>query len=106
LTVIYARAALNDLDEIWEWNCTHRGAEHANDYVNSLRKRMEDLSSDPNLGKVVEADPTYRYLVMRKRPNVDGHVAGYRIDQRTLTIRVLRILHTKQDWRAKLEAGE
>jgi plasmid stabilization system protein ParE len=41
--------------------------------------------------------------MVRKRSKADGHVAAYRIDAETKTVRVLRIYHTKQDWRTYLK---
>jgi plasmid stabilization system protein ParE len=45
LKVVYAVAARRQLDEIWNWNESQYGADHANKYLEFLEQHIEALST-------------------------------------------------------------
>lgn len=100
--VVYARQALNELEEIWNWNATRYGGRHATEYVLFLESEISGLATEYLDGKVVEVNPSLRFLTIKRRSKVDGHVVVYRIDKDSQTVRVLHLFHTKQDWQNKI----
>lgn len=103
LTIIYAPAAGAALEGIFDHNAEHRGFSIAESYERFLIGRIRDLARNPMMGKAVAADPTFRYLIMRKRSGGAGHVAAYRVDEDAQRLEIVRIYHTSQDWRTYLE---
>lgn len=100
LSIIYSKAAHRALDDIWTWNAKTYSGEHATDYIHFLQGRIATLATEHAAGKIVDADPTFRYVTMKRSSRGDGHVAVYRMKGKT--VRILRIFHTKQDWQSKL----
>jgi plasmid stabilization system protein ParE len=51
LTVVYAAKALEELDEIWDWNDEHYRSDHADQYIEFLERHIDALSADHRRGK-------------------------------------------------------
>lgn len=102
MNVVYTPVALDELDEVWDWNAQRHDANHATEYVRFLRDGIDSLSRDYGDGKVVEANVDLRYTTLRRRSKADGHVVVYRVDATAQTVRVLHVFHTKQDWRSRI----
>jgi len=102
LNVVVSPKAASDLDQIYRYNAKKRGLTPADRYIAFLRTKIASLAIDYDEGKPVEVRPNLRYLLMKKRSGGDGHIAVYRIEDATATVRVLHVFHTKQDWENKL----
>src|SRR5205823_6101063 len=102
LTVKIAPAAVGELKAIWRYNAEHRGIKQADNYEVFLRRKISGLATKYGFGNVVNAEPAFRYIVMKVRNRGDGHVAVYYIDLPSRTVQVLHLFHTKQDWQSKL----
>jgi len=100
LTVVYAASALNQLDEIWDWNRRHYGVGHANQYLEFLRRHIDALDGEHRRGKQVASRPELRYIVIRRKSRGHGHIAVYQVDGKQ--VNVLHVFHSAQDWQAKL----
>ena len=100
MNVVYAPVALNELDEVWDWNARRYDASHATGYLRFLREGIANLSHEHGNGKVVEANPALRHITLRRRLKADGHVVVYRVESQA--VRVLHVFHTKQDWQKGL----
>ena len=100
LTVTYSRAALRELQEIWQWNADHYSPDHADAYVSFLQNRIDALSREYYRGLPVAGRPGYRYMTILRRPKSHGHIAVYNVDPET--IHILHVFHTSQDWRNKI----
>lgn len=100
MPVIYAPAALEELDAVWDWNEKHYGRSRAADYVDFLERRIDALSENHQRGRTVESRPEYRYILIRRKAQGHGHVAVYRCDDKE--IHVLHVFHTAQDWQTAL----
>lgn len=100
LTILYSPRAEAQLLDIWDWNAERYHSDHADDYLGFLRSRIKELTRWPERGRNI--DGTLRRLNMLKPGAQDGHVAIYRFDEDALTIRILYIFHTKEDWQNKL----
>jgi plasmid stabilization system protein ParE len=105
LTVIRSPTAIDELDEIWQWNAERHGVPHADGYLRYLKENIDALARDYAKGKAVGGRPDLRYILIRRRAKGHGHVAVYQFDD--LGVQVLHIFHTAQDWQTKLadEAG-
>jgi plasmid stabilization system protein ParE len=103
LPVLYAPAALQELDAIWDWNEKTYGRGHAARYVDFLERYIETLGEHHQRGKAIESRPEFRYIMIRRRAKGHGHVAVYRCDD--TAVHVLHVFHTAQDWPTFL-AGE
>ena len=104
LTVVFAPAAMTALTRIFDHNAERYGIDRASGYELFLLDRIRDLARDPQSGKTVDTDPSFRYVVIRRRSRGDGHVAAYRIDPVAWRVEIVAIYHTKQDWRTRLES--
>ena len=102
MNVVYTPVALNELDEVWDWNARRHDANHATEYIRFLKDGIANLSREPTSGSVVEADADLRYINLKRRSKADGHVVVYRVDDAAQTVRVLHVFHTKQDWQSRL----
>ena len=100
LRIFYARAALRELNEVWEWNAERYGPDHAEEYVAFLRQGIGQLALDPLEGREVEGFPELRRVTLARQPRGDGHVVIYEAGEERLD--VLHIYHTKQDIRGRL----
>lgn len=100
LTLDYTPEALQDLDEIWEWNAGQRGKAHADRYISFLKSETARLAARRNPGRPVEKREGYRYETIRRRSQGYGHVAIF--ERLGSVLRVLRYFHTSQDWENKL----
>jgi plasmid stabilization system protein ParE len=94
--VIYAVAALQELDEIWDWNEKTYGRERAVRYFDFLDQHVMELSVDPLKGRPVPGRQDLRYLPMKRRSRGHGHLAVYRTGEDA--VHILHIFHTAQDW--------
>lgn len=102
LTVIYSAIANKEIQGIWNYNAEfYSSADHATDYVNFLYKRMEKLSTDYQDGREVETNEKLRYIVMKRSPQGNGHIAVYRITK--TAVRIVHVFHTSQDWENKVK---
>jgi plasmid stabilization system protein ParE len=102
MIIDYTRKARGDLDEIWNWNAGHYGRAHADAYITFLQLKTELLCSEYARGRAVPSNPEYRYRIIQKRKKRHGHIVVYEILADT-TVRILRFLHTAQDWQEKLK---
>lgn len=100
LTVTYSRAALRELQEIWQWNADHYSPAHADAYLSFLQHRIDRLSREHDRGRPVGAGFDYRYITILRRPKSHGHIAVYNVDSET--VQILHLFHTAQDWRNKI----
>lgn len=96
MNVVLTREARNELSQIWNHNAKARGIEHADRYVAFLYEQIENLSETYLNGKVVEARPDLRYLLMRRKSRGHGHIVVYSISGEEIV--VLHIFHTAQNW--------
>lgn len=96
LTVEYSDAAAADLKQIWNWNADHYGRSHASKYIQYLRSSIGSLRATPHHGSEIAQLPPYRKLLLLKRSGGHGHMAIYQVVGDV--IRVVRILHTAQDY--------
>jgi len=99
--VVIAPKAAIDIAEIYNYNAERRGVTPADRYEAFLKARIYSLATEYDRGKIVEARPELRYLLVKKRSGGDGHLAVYRVDNAGV-VRVLHVFHTKQDWQNKL----
>jgi plasmid stabilization system protein ParE len=97
LNVVITDEATAEFKEIWRWNVVERSLGHADRYLAFLKKNFYALASSYHLGKHIEGNPSLRYINIRRKPKVHGHVAVYRVEEQT--VHVLHIFHTAQDWR-------
>lgn len=100
LPVVYAPLALQDLDEVWDWNEKTYGRDHAARYVEFLERQIDALGENHSRGRIVESRPELRYIRIKQRIRGHGHIAVYLVD--TDAVNILHIFHTAQDWQAKL----
>jgi plasmid stabilization system protein ParE len=100
LTVVLSPAALRTLDEIWEWNASQYGVDHAGRYIEFVLARTNQLDTIHGVGRPVPTQPRMRYIIIRRRRKGHGHLAVYEVvgDE----VRVLNYFHTAQDWQTKL----
>jgi plasmid stabilization system protein ParE len=100
LPVVYAAAARNELDEIWDWNEKTYGRRHAANYIEFLDTQIESLGTEHLKGRSVGTRPDLRYLSIKLRQRGHGHVVVYSVDQQAVNI--LHVFHTAQDWQNRL----
>jgi len=98
--VVYAPTALEELDDIWDWNERTHSREHAVGYIEFLTKNIDGLKRRYAQGNPVGARPDLRYILIRRKARGHGHVAVYRFND--ATVDVLHVFHTAQDWQTKL----
>ncbi len=101
MKVIYARAAVSELDEIWMWNLEHHGLTQAQAYITFIQDQIESLSDHPFIGPALSTRSDLRYLVMKWNSAGHGHVAVYTIDQDDENIIIAHVFHTRQNWQKK-----
>jgi plasmid stabilization system protein ParE len=103
LEVVFSHAAAQDLEGIWDYNArTYGSAQHANNYVDFVRDAIDRLGSEAQLGRIVESNPDFRYLLIKRSAQGHGHIAVYRVTP--VAVRIIRVLHTAQDWQNKFKA--
>jgi plasmid stabilization system protein ParE len=100
LPVIYADDALDEIDQIADWNEKTYNRAHARDYIRFLERHIEALAKDFAKGRPVSTRPDLRYIQIRKRSKAYGHVAVYIFDEQAVT--VVHVFHTSQDWENRL----
>jgi plasmid stabilization system protein ParE len=100
LTVIVSPTATAELAHIWRWNAACYSPDHADRYVDSLKRVIVGLARTYSLGKSIGIRPDLRYVLIRRKPKGHGHLVIYRFDEKTVD--VLHIFHTAQDWQTKL----
>lgn len=104
LRVVISTRALKTLDKIWDWNAKKYNAEHAQDYIDFLKRKARGLATGYLVGKIVPSAPELRYLTIKRSPRGHGHVAVYHIYGDV--VEVANFYHTAQDWQSKLARGE
>ena len=77
LPVVYAAAARQELDQIWDWIEKTYGRQHATDYVQFLIRQIDGLAARPERGRVPSGGPILRYLPFRLKQRGHGHVMVY-----------------------------
>jgi plasmid stabilization system protein ParE len=102
ISIVYSLTAVDELDEIWDWNVKNSGFDQAVAYRKFLLSEIESLQQDPKRGVPLEADPNLRFLLIKWSANGHGHVAVYRFAEVSSTITIAHIFHTRQNWRTKL----
>ncbi len=102
--VRFSTAALGTLREIWLWNATHYGLDHADGYLQFLETAIGTLARPENSGRAIAGRPDLRYLLIRRRTGGHGHLAVFQVVGNQVT--VLRLFHTAQDWQSALAADE
>lgn len=100
LPVIYAPAALQELDAIWDWTEKTYSRSHAASYIDFLVRHVESLGRRYAQGHAVDVRPDLRYVLIRRKAKGHGHVAVYRFND--TEVHILHVFHTAQDWQAKL----
>ena len=101
LAVKISPTAERDLKRIWRYNAESRTERHADDYMAFLTKEIFKLSSNYNRGKILQVDPSLRFIVMKRRAGGEGHIAIYQIVESA--VKVLHVFHTRQDWQSEYE---
>ncbi|MGC4006314.1 MAG: type II toxin-antitoxin system RelE/ParE family toxin [Pirellulales bacterium] len=99
-TIVFANAAVSELEAIRDWNARRYGAEHARRYLDFLRSRIHLLETQPERGTVTPGCDDLRYLVMRRHARGFGHIAVYEI--LVDDIMILHVFHTSEDWSERL----
>jgi toxin ParE1/3/4 len=95
MTLILSPAAQIDIDRIWDHSAEQWGEEHAEAYIGDLRRSLEQIGRNPNLGRSCdEVRSGYRQRLAR------SHVIFYRIVG--VDVDVVRILHQRMDARRHL----
>ncbi len=100
LTVIYAKDAIREIEEIAGWNERTYDRAHARDCITFLERRIGGLASDFAKGRAVSTRPDLRYIRIQNRSKAYGHVAVYIFDDEAVT--VVHVFHTSQDWENRL----
>ncbi len=102
LTVLLSPQAVNELDEIWQWNAERYSPSHADAYLAFLKSRIYALVHHPLRGRTLSLRPDLRYVLLRRSSGGHGHVVVYRVDE--TAVQILHIFHTSEDWPRKLES--
>jgi toxin ParE1/3/4 len=96
--VQYARAAVSDIDRIWDYTFETWGIDQAERYTIDIREACNDLASGRKIGRAVEARPGYfRYGIAR-------HVIFFIETEEGIV--VMRVLHQRMDVERYLGHGE
>jgi toxin ParE1/3/4 len=84
------KASEADLDDIWKYTCEAWGIRQASKYLRQLKKRIEALSRNPQLGRqrIQIAEGLLSFHEGR-------HLIFYRIEKKGIVI--LRVLHDRMD---------
>ena len=79
-----------DLDDIWKYTCETWGIRQASKYLRQLKKRIEALSRNPQIGLQCN------WIAEGLRSFHEGrHLIFYRIEKKGIVI--LRVLHDRMD---------
>jgi toxin ParE1/3/4 len=90
--------ALGDLKAIARYTDIKWGREHRNKYLHEMDACFQALAEKPDAGKPCDAiRPGYRKQQMHK------HVVFYRLLPNSLDVEIVRILHERMDFEARLE---
>lgn len=100
LTVIRSPAAIDELQEIWQWNARFYSVNHADEYLRFLQDAIANLGSANTKGRQVIGRPDLRYIIVRRRARRHGHVAVYNFNE--TEVHLLHVFHTAQDWQTRL----
>lgn len=103
LAVIYSPTALDELDEIWDWNLEHNGFNQAQAYRQFLLENINSLAVQHNSGRTVATRSDLRFILMKWSTSGYGHVAVYQVDAGAATVTIAHVFHTSQNWRQKLK---
>lgn len=98
--IVYSPESIDELDQIWQWNAKIYSVSHADRYLAYLQRCIDTLRRGDRNGKQVAARLDLRYILIRQRATGHGHIAVYKVDDRT--IEILHIFHTAQDWQGTL----
>jgi plasmid stabilization system protein ParE len=99
LNDVYAASAQSQLDEIWDWNEEHYGADHADHYIEFLEQFINTLGTDYQQGEQISFRPELRFILIRRKSKGHGHIAVYSVDESQVSL--LHVFHTAQDWQNK-----
>ncbi len=102
MQIVFSRAALNELDGIWDWNLDHWGRDQAAKYQTFLEDGIAELATNPQNSIPLKDFPGLRKLILKWRLDGDGHVVIFRQKSEEL-VEVLHIYHTKQDISGRLK---
>ncbi len=92
------QAAINDLDDIWEYTFQQWSRDQANQYYESIRSACLDVAHNPKIGQ--DYDWIKKDL---KGCRANKHIVFY-IQASTGEIEVIRILHERMDLKNRLKS--
>jgi len=88
--LLYARKALSDLDEVWDYSEEVWGTAQANRYLDDLRRGIEGLAHARTASRSAEeVRPGLRKAVIKQ------HAVFFR--ESDDVIKVIRVLHQRRD---------
>ena len=90
--------AAKDLEKIWAYTFETWSNEQADRYINQIFEEIEYISTKPQEGK------DFGYV--RKgylRTKVRLHYLFYKIEKKTQTVEIIRILHQRMDIESRLK---
>jgi plasmid stabilization system protein ParE len=103
--IVLSPGAIAELWDIWRYNATRYGEEHADRYEAFLKEGIERLSTDRQDSRTVEGFSELRSVTLKKRRQGEGHIVIYRFDTEANQVNILHIFHTKMDVQGRLESG-
>ena len=93
--LVLSPKAARDVDDVWNYSARTWSVAQADRYINGLRDLLRLLCDTPGLARLRrDVDPPVRLHPYR------SHVIIFRSDPPLLD--VLRILHARADWRARM----
>ena len=95
--------ATASLEEIWDLNATQYGRSHADEYIQFLRHKANQLATDFQQYSFVPQRTSLRFVVIKKSnlSGAYGHIAVYRVTEEL--VEVIDFFHTSQNWQGKLK---
>lgn len=91
LKIIYSKEAKLLLHEIFLLYTESVGIQTSKNFIKSLKKRIELLSSNPYLGKIIGNNNEYRYLIFHY------YLIIYKVVETENKIKILLIFDTRQN---------
>lgn len=88
-TLRFTRAAVADLDAIWDYTAEHWSLDQADRYTDAIRDACQELAAGTVQDRLVDVRAGYRKL------RTGSHVIYHRDQGEALE--VVRILHMRQD---------
>jgi toxin ParE1/3/4 len=87
----YARRAITDLNQIWEYIATHSGPDRADYVLDEIRERVDELAVYPARGHRHQEIASPSLLVI----NVFAYLVVYRVEEQVVTI--VRVIDGRRD---------